>query len=788
MSTRLKPNGYHTPVWRLRWVAAAALAGLTLAAHAPALPAGFVWDDDAYVTENAVLADAAGLARIWLEPGATPQYYPLTFTTLWLEHAAWGTAPLGYHVVNLLLHALAAILLWRLLERLEVPGAWAAAALFAVHPITVESVAWVAEVKNVQSMVLALASLLAYLRFARPDDGHPRGGHGWYAASLALFAASLLSKPAAVALPLVVLLLAWWRRGRLGRRDLTAVAPMLAMAAAMSAMTIWAETAVSGARGWAFDLELAERVLVAGRGVWFYAAKLAWPSPLVSIYPRWDVESAAWWWWAWPAAAAAALAALWLGRRRLGRGPLAAVATFVLLLAPTLGLVDVGYHLNSFVADHFAYHAAPALLALAATGWARFTDRAGSRGLVPAARGALAAVLAVLGVLSFNHARIFANEKTRCLDTLAKNPSAWLCHNNLGVVLAREGSPAEAVASYEAALRLRPRYAEAHSNLGVALMALGRHEEAIAQYQAALAIWPEYAAAHNNLGVALASTGDTEGAIRHYREALRIRPDDAEAHNNLGKAFSASGQGDLALEQYRKAVRLAPSRPEARVDLGLALAAAGRRREAIAQYREALRLRPDDATAHNNLGVALAAEGKVTEAVAHLEQAVLLRPDDATAHNNLGRVLAASGARERAVDHLEQAVRLRPDYAEAHNNLGTALASAGRVSEAVAHYREAVRLQPANFEARRNLGSALASVGAVEEAAPELREAVRLEPTDADAHNALGVVLASLGRLDEATAHFERAVALDPDDASYRSNLDRANALRRHGMSAPDRR
>jgi len=783
------------PSWLRALILPAGLIVLiTFGAHSPAIRGGFVWDDDVYVTANPHLQSASGLHDIWLRPTSILKAYPgrgidvllpVTFTTLWLEHRLWGTAPLGYHLVNIALHGLAAVLLWRLLLMIGVRGAWLAAAIFAVHPVTVESVAWIAELKNVQSGVLALLCLLAFFRF-RPLEEREAGadGHRWrfYLLALLLFGAALLTKSAVVALPVVILLILWWRRGRLLRGDLGAVAPMLGMGLVLGWMTILAEKQAGGAAGAPWQASFVERGLIAGRTLWFYAGKLVWPAGLTSIYPRWDVDATSPWQYVYPLAALAALSALWLLRGRVGRGPLVAALCFAAMLGPVLGFFKVSYHLYSFVADHFQYHAAPALIALFAATVVVVHDRflrdrflRGGSAFSGAVGGGV--LLLALGSMTFRHAQAFRSEKARCLEILEHNPTAWLAMNNLGVALASEGKFEEAVRQYENALKTRPGYAEAHNNLGVALVALSRYQEAIVHYRAALAIWPAYAAAHNNLGTALASAGRPEDAVQEFQEALRIKPDYAEAHKNLGTTLVSAGRVEDALVHYLEALRVRPGYAEAHNDLGLALAAVGRLDEAIGQYLEALRIEPQNARTHNNLGMALASKGNLREAVDHYREAVRIDPGYGEARNNLGTALASAGKPQEAIAQYQEAVRTSPENAEARNNLGTALASSGNLPEAIAQYREAVRLRPGYAAAHVNLGTALASTGKLEEAVRSFQESVRLEPGSAAAHDSLGVCLARLGRIDQAIPHFEQALRIDPGSESARSHLDRARGL-----------
>ena len=301
-------------------LAAAAVLGLTLAAYAPALQANYIWDDDDHVTKNPTLRSLDGLRQIWFLPTALPQYYPAVHTTFWLEYHLWGLHPVGYHLVNVLLHACNALLFWRLLVRLAVPGAWLAAAILAVHPVEVESVAWITERKNVLSLALSLAAILAYLRFSpfemrrRRRSCSAAGRYGWYASALILFAVALLSKTVVASLPAVLLVLAAWKRSRIGRRDVAPLLPFFLLGTCLGLATVWLERMHVGAAGEEWDFTILDRVLMAGRALWFYAAKLAWPQPLAFFYPRWQVDDRVWWQYLFPFASLAVIAALWSSR------------------------------------------------------------------------------------------------------------------------------------------------------------------------------------------------------------------------------------------------------------------------------------------------------------------------------------------------------------------------------------------------------------------------------------------------------------------------------------------
>jgi Flp pilus assembly protein TadD len=723
------------------------LIALTVAAFAPVVKAGYVWDDDLYVTGNRHLRDAAGLFDMWFRLGSTTMYAPVVFTTLWVEYQLWGLEPLGYHLVNVGFHTACVLLLWAFLRRLGVRGAWLAAALFGVHPVMVESVAWVVELKNVQSAFFGLLAMLACLRFS-PLDGTPapaaRARRVSYALALLLYALALLSKPVVVTLPPALLILAWWKRGRVLKDDALAVAPLAALGLAAALLAVHVEHHYGGAVGAAWQLSWLERVLVAGRAVWFYAAKLAWPVNLLSVYPRWEVNTNAWWQYLYPLGAGAAVGALWLWRGRLGRGPLAAVLCFGLLVSPLVGIFNVAYHLYSFVADHFQYHAAPALFALFAAGVASLRSRIG-RAPSRAVDLCCGALLLTLAVLSFRHVGTFQNEKTRCLRTIEGNPTAWSAMYNLGLALKTEGDARGALHWYAKALELTPGNPEVHNNKGVALMSLGDAEGAVRSYREALRLAPAYALAHSNLAGALAALGDRQSAVREYEEALRLEPGLAAARRDLAKVLAAEGRTEDAVRELREALRVKPDDIDARHSLGVALDRAGRSDEAILELREALRLDPADATIKRDLASALANAGTLDEAIRLYEAALRLSPGDAQAHNGLGLARAWAGQPEEAAREFSSSLRLDPSSADVHVNYGTLLLSQGRLPEAVDQYEEAIRLRPGSAKAHAGLGTALASAGRLDAAVAEFREAARLEPASPEYREMLGAALAEAG-------------------------------------------
>lgn len=531
----------------------AVLAVATLLAYRPAWNGALLWDDAAHVTRPH-LRSLGGLARIWLEAGATQQYYPLTHTAFWLQHRLWGDDTLGYHLAGLALHLLAAFLLYAVLRRLETPGALLAAAVFALHPVQVETVAWISELKNTLSGALFFGAALAYLGF---DEGRRKRA---YALALGLFALALLAKTVVAVLPVALAAALWWRRGRLdGRRDLLPLVPFLVLGFSAGLLTAWVEKRfVIGGLAVHFGLDPVERLLLAGRAFLFYLGKLAWPADLVFLYPRWEISRDAWQAWLFPAGAALLFVAAWAVRRSW-RGPLAALVFFGAALLPALGFVDVYPFRFSFVADHFQYLACAGPIALAcgaAAAWA------GRRGAALRRAGSAAAVLLAGGLafLSTRQARIYTDAETLWRATVERNPGCGLAWNNLGVLALERGDDGEAERLFSESLRRSPEYEAALNNFGYVLARRGRTAEAIGYYERALAVWPAYPDAHVNLGNALFVTGRADEAVAHYETALAERPDLLEPRNNIGLALVAIGRPAEAVPHLEAALALARAR------------------------------------------------------------------------------------------------------------------------------------------------------------------------------------------------------------------------------------
>lgn len=714
------------------WLLLAGLVLATVIAYQPAWHGGLLWDDDHHLT-SAGLRGADGLRRIWLEVGATQQYYPVVHSAFWLMDRVWGANVLGYHLVNITLHALSAWLLAVALGRLRIPGAHLAAFLFALHPVHVESVAWMTELKNTLSGVLYLGAAILYLRFDAERGSRP------YVAALTVFVLALLAKSVTATLPAALLVVFWWQRGRLEwTRDVRPLLPFFALGLAAGVTTAWVERTFIGAVGQDFSLSVVDRILVAGRAIWFYVGKLLWPGSLSFNYPRWDLDQTAWWQYVFPVMAVVMTIVLWRLRGRT-RAPLAAWLFFTGSLFPALGFVNVYPFRYSFVADHFQYLASLGLLVLAAAAITALIQMMKAPARAEVAVIVVAAIL--LGALTWQQSRQYQSARVLYETTLERNPRSWLAHTNLAALALKEVPP----------------------DLDRARM----------HVDASLALNPANDVAHNNRGVILQRLGDFSGAAIAHREAVRLTPRSVEARTNLGVDLAALGRNDEAIAEYREAIRLDPTAAGPHHNLSVLLLRAGRADEALLEAAEAVRLDPDYAEAQDNMGTALQQQGRFNDAIAAYRAAVRLQPENGAVFSNLGAALVAAGRPDEAVAALQEAARLLPD-GRTVDNLGRVLFMQGRLADAEAAFREAVRLAPGHGPGYEHLAAVLQQQGRLPEAIAAYRQALAHMPESAQAHNNLGVVLATLGRLDEAARHFAEAVRLRPDFAEARANLAKA--------------
>ena len=745
------------PVWL-----ALLLFAAVLVAYWPSIRGGMLWDDDAHITRPA-LQSVRGLWRIWFDIGATQQYYPLLHSAFWLEHHFWGDSTTGYRLLNVVLHATASCLFALVLSQLSIRGAWLGAFLFALHPVGVESVAWISEQKNTLSTVFYLLAMLLYLQNDEETNSGSSRLTQKYFIAMSLFVAAILTKSVTATLPAALLVIVWWSRGKLSwERDVVPLAPWFAVSIGAGLVTAWVERRYIGAMGSDFSLSLIERCLIAGRAIIFYLGKLLWPLNLIFIYPRWTVSARVWWQYLYPTAVIALMVSAWLVRR-WARGPLAVLLLFTGSLFPALGFFNVYPFVYSFVAGHFQY-----LASLAFFGW--IAAVAHGRWQTPIAIVAIG----VLGTLTWFQSAMYRNSETLYRATIVRNPDCWMAYNNLGFVISGEGRVSEAGALYQQALKIKPDYAEAHNNLGAAFYSEGRIADAIEHFEYALHVRPTYPDALNNLGNALLSANRLQEAMTHFEQALRLKPDYAEAKLNLGTALYKANRVSQAVTNFTEAIRLNPNYAEAYDALGVVSYSSGQLADAKTQFEKAVRLKPNYVPARRDLAEALWESGQPDEAISQLEAVLRLSPQDAEALTGLAKLYSARGRFPEAASRYEELLRLNPNDATAHHELALVLESLKRPQDAFAHFQEAIRLRPDYADAHYNLGLLLVSSRRRSDAMAEFKAVLRYNPNHAQAHDALGAALYESGRFAEAVAEFTETLRIKPDLAGVRDNLELA--------------
>lgn len=692
------------------------------------------------LTNNPFVRLPLGLYYLWAST-ALPDYYPLTSTSLWLEWRLWGMNPTGYHLTNILLHAVSAVLMWRVLAAARIPGAWLAALVFAVHPVNVQSVAWIAERKNTLCMVFFLLSLLWYGRqvASTPAGQSPRAGFlrntKWYWLSLGAFLCALLSKTAVVMLPVILVLFHWWQsnpatpvqRGNASsaRRGIAfpsavrqalfgglslRLLPFFALSLVLGLVTVWFQAHRAIGDDLIRDAGFLTRLSEAGRAVWFYWGKLLFPVNLSFVYPQWKPASGVFAAWLPLAGLALVLGVFWVYRRSWGRHALLAAGWFVLLLLPVLGFVDIYFHRYAPVADHWSYFAGIGMIALiVGTGthvFLRFRNHAIVWLLPVAAAGAVG----WMGVATWRQTGIYRDLVTLWEDTLAKNPACWMAHNGLGGLYAGAGQGERARAHFAAALALKPDALETLNNFASVLLDEGSPREAIGHLRRALEVNPRSAMACYNLGNAYDQLGEAVEAEKQYRRALELDPGHAEAHSNLGCLLYAAGRKAEAVDQFNAAISLRPAYAEALNNLGVIFLEQGRFQQAESLFSEAARHKPGDPDAWFNLGNALLAQGRARDATTAYRHCLAVQPRHALARCRLGTALWHTQDATAALEELNIALKLQPDLAEAHHQMGITRAAEGQSDAALAHFRRAVELQPDWPEALASLAFTLATV------------------------------------------------------------------------------
>lgn len=597
MKRQAEPHAPDSPAKFTIWRQTALIAAIIIAVavvYLPALRGDFVWDDFLLITGNPLLQNFSGLLEIW-SGGRTADYFPVTNTVFWIELHLFGASPTGYHAVNIVLQIANALLVWQLLKRLNIPGAWLAGLIFGIHPVHVASVAWISELKNLLAMFFALLSVLCFLKL---EDERMRNSAIAYAASLVFFALALLSKTQVVFLPFVLLLCAWWRAKTTQdfRRNCIRTWPFFLLAMVLGLVTLWFQSRGIGEEEIVIG-SLPRRFANAAMAIWWYAGHLCVPVRLMAIYPNWRFDSPRVLEWLPLIALMGVLASLWHWRNRGTRGAFFAVACFILALLPSLGFVRMAYvRSGTLVADHLQYFADVSLLALFCAGVAYAWNHR-PRATKIATATVVTLLVGAMGTYAFGRAEVYRNEETLWPDNLSKNPDAWQAHIMMAQRRFKQERYAEAAYHAGRATELKPELPDIHNQLGLAYCRLERFEEGIAEYRKAL-------------------------QLKEVRPSSASRAGVAKIRANLANALAITAN---------HLSESAPTIPEE---------ATRRYNEAILQYEEALELDPQQPAIHRNLGMLLAQLRRYDEAIPHLRATLQMVPNEPAARETLDAIEA----------------------------------------------------------------------------------------------------------------------------------------------------
>lgn len=640
---------------------AVVLMAMVVLAYWPALRAGFIMDDDLIITHNPLLTAPHGLWEIWFTTHSPSQYFPLVYSTFWLEHALWGFHPLGYHLINILWHGVNAVLVWMLLRRLRVPAAWLAAAVFAVHPVEVETVAWSAELKNIESLFFCLLSLLAWLKFIDlPDASRWR----YYGLAFAAFLLALFAKTTACTIPAALVLLLWLRHQRLDGRRVIQIVPFVVAGLIMGLVSIWWEKHLGDYQEpFPIAFTPVERLLIASRAIWFYVGKLLLPANLTFSYPLWQINPDRVRQYVPVAACLVAVVLLWQWRNKVGRGALAGILFFVATLSPLLGLVVEGTFHYTYVADHYQYAASIGLIAVVvALTWRWLATSAIWKPLQ-------VMLLLSLAALTWRQCGVYHNLISLWKDTLAKNPNSWMAHHNLGIEYFERGQEDLAIKEYRTAVKLYPQGCPEQSDLGTALLEQGHYDEAIEHLKKALAINPRHFPAQNNLALAYSRIGNYPQAELHFKAALKLDPKALGTSLNFGRMLEREGKPAAALDCFREAVQQHPTNVPPMLYLASALLATGSPNKAVDVCQRAMQIEPKNVNVWLSLGNAFCKTKNYDAAVATYRKALKLAPGNAALHYNLGLVLNLQGKHDEARQEMREALQSKQAPAEAVQKL-----------------------------------------------------------------------------------------------------------------------
>jgi tetratricopeptide (TPR) repeat protein len=724
---------------------------------------GFTWDDAAIVSAGASAtgpSDIQGTSVL-----SSVFYYPVVQAQFSLVHAVFGPNPRPFHLLTLLAHVASAVLLWRLLLRLNVRGAWFGATFWALHPIQTASVAWIAQLRNTEVGLLFLGALMCFVLW-RQKVGP--GGSRFYVLALLCAALGIFTGPWMVVLPFVIWLCWWWLEGRWNWRHLPKIIPFCALSIVGIVYAIWAANSHSANVGPFYHATFAHRLAIAGKAFWFYAGKVFWPYPLSFIYPRWPVETSQPLTYLPLALVVLCLFGLWPGGFARLRPLFFAFAFFLIALLPALGVFNLYFFRFTFVADQFAYIASIAPLALTAALLA-----CGS-GAIRYPLGGIILSTVLSGALAFFTRGQSKNYSINALlwkDTLAQAPAAALPYHEAGRLFVDFGDAQKALPFFKRSIEIDPHLVESHNAMGLICQQFGRTSLALGEYEQAVQVAPGSASSHYHLGAALLEDGRIKEGLEQFSIAAALAPKSPELRLAFGNALARAGRTNETLAQFQEALRLAPHSAQAQIAYASAMVQSGHEGDAVQRFMKIPASAPEYVTAQDNLGYLYLKTGRVDDAMSCFLKATSADTNHFEAYNGLGCVLVRQGKIDDAIKRFHQALDLSPEHAETHFNLAQALNQQGRSSEATFHFRKAVVLNPAYTDARVELGNLLINQKFFDRAAEQFQWVLGSLPNSTEIHYKLGLALQGQGKFERAVEQYHRVLELDSHHLMAQNNL-----------------
>ncbi|MBF0276983.1 MAG: tetratricopeptide repeat protein [SAR324 cluster bacterium] len=715
------------------------LGMLTFGAYFPVSDAGTIIDDSKFYLDDPLVNAGDGWRQIWFNPlqnnGVWP-YIPLTRSSFWLERQIFGVNFRISHWLNVIFHFMSAVLLWQILRNMKLQGAWMIGMCFAIHPLHVQSVAWITERKNVLAGVFFMLTFWAFLQFDEKKEKH------WYWCTLILYACALLSKSSTIMLPLLFVIYRMWRGTSWNKAEIRGLLPFFLLAGGSACTRIWFELHSFGASGEAFARSFSERLLTAAHIPYFYLSKIFFPHPLIFTYPKWVMDPAQVSHYFPLVSIFLSMGLLLLKYREWGRALFLCLAAYGILLFPVLGFFNNAWTKFSFVTDHWAYLPSIPVFIFSIQGSLKLAEKGLQKKswLAHHARWwSMALFGSILFALTWNQVAQYKDRQTLWQATLSNNPNAWLAYGELALEYAKKKQYKEALAHYNQAISLYPDYWEAYSNRANLFAGLNQQERALADYDKAISLDPGSWQNYSNRGNIFSRLNRLDRALEDYNKAIALGPHYAEAHFNRGNLFLKMGKNQQALEDYNKGLHL-KANAKAYVNRGHLFARMRQYSNAAEDFTRAIKLAPDFADARYSRGIVFLNTGEYKRALEDFNEAVRLLPGMAKFHYSRGITHDRMEQHERALEDFNLVIKLQHEFRGVYYNRGNTYFKLQQYEKALEDYDRSLRAHPNVPASYYNRGEVFRALKQYKRAIEDYSKVLEINPEDARAYNSRGLV------------------------------------------------